>query len=204
MLVRNNPGFFREIFHEREIRNIYFDSPGLAFYRQGVDGEPHRQKIRIRWYEEAEGMAVSPVLERKLKSGLIGSKEQYTLPDLPLSQPLTPQRWLALLQQAVPALLQSQLAGLRPVLYNRFSRQYFLSEDTHFRLTLDWQLAFRSASGIRQLGAALVKDPASAILRLNIIRRSKAPRKSRMPFLSGSVKIPSTLPACSALPELAQ
>jgi hypothetical protein len=166
LLVRNNPGFFREIFHEREVHNIYLDSPDMAFYLQGVNGEANRQKVRIRWYEDKDGIALSPTLERKLKHGLIGTKEQYPLPDFPVNEPLAPERWLSLLQGAVPPLLISQLAGLRSVLHNRFRRQYFLSADGGFRLTLDQQLSFRAARGISPLGGVIVKDTASAIIEM--------------------------------------
>lgn len=43
----------------------------------------------------------------------------------------------------LPPRLLSDLAAMRPVLYNRYRRRYFLSADGRFRLTLDHRMAFR-------------------------------------------------------------
>ena len=54
-VIKENPAMFSEIFHERRINNIYFDSSNMESYHDNVMGNSQRVKIRIRWYNDLFG-----------------------------------------------------------------------------------------------------------------------------------------------------
>ena len=78
-IVKLHPAIFSEIFHERSVNNIYFDTPDLNNYFDNIDGNMYRVKSRIRWYGMTFGVIEKPVLELKIKNGLLGRKESYSL-----------------------------------------------------------------------------------------------------------------------------
>ena len=48
--VKKNTALFREVFHVRQVNNIYFDTANLVAYNENVDGISERRKFRVRWY----------------------------------------------------------------------------------------------------------------------------------------------------------
>ena len=78
-IVNLHPAMFSEIFHKRSVNNIYFDSPELNNYFDNIDGNSRRIKIRIRWYGKLFGEIEKPILEIKIKNGLLGRKSHYPL-----------------------------------------------------------------------------------------------------------------------------
>ena len=83
-VVKLHPAIFSEIFHKRHINNIYFDTFSLKNLHDNVEGASDRIKVRIRWYGELYGYIEKPVLEIKIKNGLLGKKisvpvEPFTL-----------------------------------------------------------------------------------------------------------------------------
>ena len=70
--VKMHPAVFTELFHQRDVNNIYFDTFTLTNFFKSVDGQSHRIKVRIRWYGELYGEIKKPVLELKIKNGLLG------------------------------------------------------------------------------------------------------------------------------------
>ena len=78
-ITKSNSAFFKEVFHERQINNIYLDTDEYKFYFDNVDGVADRQKARIRWYGNTLGELEKPKLEIKLKKGLVGDKWTFTL-----------------------------------------------------------------------------------------------------------------------------
>ena len=77
-VIFSNTYFFKEIFYERQVNNIYFDSLDMDSYFDNILGNSDRSKIRIRWYGEIENVE-KPVLEIKIKKGLVGTKLSYPL-----------------------------------------------------------------------------------------------------------------------------
>ena len=86
VVIKQNPVFFFEIFRERFINNIYFDTPNLTFFYDNVVGKSNRKKIRIRWYGDFFGEIQTPVLEFKLKNGYTGKKKSFPLIDFNLNK----------------------------------------------------------------------------------------------------------------------
>lgn len=64
---------FKEIFYERQVNNIYFDTLDYDDLKANIDGLFHRSKFRIRWYGCEE--TFYPILEEKIKQGQLGYKK---------------------------------------------------------------------------------------------------------------------------------
>ena len=79
-IIKLNPLAFSEVYHQRYVNNIYFDTPGFHFYHDNSDGNSQKTKVRIRWYNKLFGVIKNPVLEFKIKSGLVGKKVSFSLP----------------------------------------------------------------------------------------------------------------------------
>ena len=142
-IVRFNPSIFNEIYTRRYINNIYLDNHSCDCYNSNVDGDLDRTKYRIRWYGELFGQLNSPVLELKIKKGLLGTKEYYILPPFKLDANFC---WSDLKQKLlaaeIPANIRVNLFCMTPVLLNRYARNYYLSADKKFRITIDTDLNY--------------------------------------------------------------
>jgi hypothetical protein len=136
--VLRHPALFREIFRERSVNNIYFDTLQRSHFWDSVFGAAERLKVRIRWYGELFGLIAGPMLELKQKYGLVGRKESYPLQAFVL-QPGTDLAVLrdVIRQTVLPDAHTEELLSLSPVLLNRYRRKYFLSADSRFRITID-------------------------------------------------------------------
>jgi len=141
--IKRHPAFFRTLFAPRQINNIYFDTLQFKFYKANELGIANRKKVRIRWYGALSDRTVQPQLEIKLKSGLVGDKLVYALPDFSLKEPFSADLFANLAKTAsVPEYLIEELKSLQPVLFNTYQRSYFQSADKQFRLTFDEEMAF--------------------------------------------------------------
>ncbi len=142
-LVRRHPAAFREAYPARMVNNVYLDTPGLNSYHDHVQGLPNRSKIRVRWYGENSGPIPIPVLERKLKRGLVSGKMAQPMPPIFVNGHHVRQVLEnAFSSEQIPESWRAQLHCLEPSLFNQYRRHYFVSADNHFRLTLDSQLRF--------------------------------------------------------------
>lgn len=141
--IKHHPAMFSEIYHQRFVNNIYFDSLDLKNYFDNVEGSTRRKKVRIRWYGELFGPVNKPVLELKIKDGFLGRKESFPLPPFEIDQNfnvLTISKMIA--KAKIPELRKTELKSLQPVLLNRYTRKYFQSADKHYRITIDTDLIF--------------------------------------------------------------
>lgn len=142
-LVRANTFLFREVYHERRVNNIYFDTLGYNDYFDNVLGVANRKKTRIRWYGETFGKNSSPVLEIKIKKGLIGDKWSYGLDSFELDNTFTNECIQKVFKDAqLPKAILESTKQLTPTLLNSYSRKYFLSADGNFRITIDFNLKY--------------------------------------------------------------
>lgn len=140
-LVKLHPAIFFEIFNRRFVNNIYFDSFNLRNYFENIEGATDRIKIRIRWYGDLFGDIDRPILEIKIKKGLLGKK---------LSIPIKP--FLLVEESGISTILKSikhlsegltvDFEALIPTLLNRYSRKYYQSSDKKYRITIDSQQSF--------------------------------------------------------------
>jgi hypothetical protein len=133
---------FARAYPTRTVNNIYFDRPDWASYDDNMSGVSDRTKCRLRWYGETDG-AKEATFEVKHRRNAVGHKLQQRIPMEALrlsSLPLT--RLCGRLRVVLPAELRMPLEqSLRPVLYNRFCREYYEAPDG-VRMTVDTDMAF--------------------------------------------------------------
>lgn len=141
--IRFHPAHFVEIFHERTVNNIYFDTVDFANFFENAAGTPIRFKTRIRWYGECLREILQPVLEFKIKRGWAGSKELFPLAGFIRGGGRRLDVPDYVRGSRLPARARERLAFMRPVLLNRYRRRYFLASDGQCRLTVDHALDFR-------------------------------------------------------------
>ena len=142
-LVGRHPALFFQPYPPRYVNNLYLDGAALENYWDNVGGAADRQKVRIRWYGELHGRIDRPVLEFKIKRGLVGTKELYPLPGFDFGAGFRPDVWPELLAGAeLPPHLRPYLRRLEIVLCNRYARRYYATRDHRFRLTIDSELCY--------------------------------------------------------------
>lgn len=148
LLVKLHPAHFYKPFPERWINNVYFDTPRHNAYKAHVHGTADRQKYRIRWYGDRLGHIEKPVLEIKGKKGLVGSKLHFKLKPFDFDGGFN----LKQIQDDARSTDSSKnmsgvFCSLIPTVFNRYRRQYFVTSDQKFRLTVDTNLSFRAIKG---------------------------------------------------------
>jgi len=142
-LIRLHPAMFAEIYHERFVNNIYFDSRTFESYFAAVDGLAHRMKRRIRWYGDLLGRIDKPVLELKIKDGFVNRKEDHRLAPFALDENYTFGATVDVFKKSeLPTKLKEEMIGLQPSLVNRYRRRYFISANRQYRVTVDTDLEY--------------------------------------------------------------
>lgn len=142
-LVHRNPALFRTAYPPRTINNIYLDTPSHRSLFENLDGLADRIKARIRWYGPMLGEVKHPVLEFKIKRGMVGAKDAFELQPFLMeigmgAEPV----FESLAGSQLPDDLRRGLQNFEPVMLNRYQRKYFVSADQHYRITLDWNLEY--------------------------------------------------------------
>jgi len=166
-LVRLHPAMFREIYHQRYVNNIYFDTVDMKSYFDSVCGAADRLKIRVRWYGELFGAVEKPVLEFKFKKGFLGAKESYPLGSFHLDERFGAGVLKDMFEKSdIPHILKIQLPALEPALLNRYSRRYYLSADGQYRITLDSEMQFYSISNYHNSYLHRHRDLTNVVLEL--------------------------------------
>lgn len=144
-LIRNHSVFFKEIYKERYINNIYFDNQNLTNYYDNVNGKSYRKKYRIRWYGNLFGKPEQMILEVKIKKGLLGSKESYLLESFDISSGNLNNSVKNCIENSdIPDKIKEEMNSLFPVLINRYKRKYFSDFSKRFRVTLDSETEYYS------------------------------------------------------------
>ena len=165
--IKLHPAMFSEIFHQRVVNNIYFDSFNLTNYIDSIEGSTYRMKVRIRWYGELFGHIGKPVFELKIKHGLLGKKESYPLSPFELNNSFNTHMVLNIISESdIPELLKMQLKCLKPILLNCYSRRYFRSANGDYRITLDTNQIFYSVHRLNNLFLNRSHDDINVILEL--------------------------------------
>jgi SPX domain protein involved in polyphosphate accumulation len=150
-LIMLNPGCFRTLHKPRIVNNVYFDDLDFSFFKENVEGDSRRRKVRIRWYNKAINSTAPAVLEVKTKTSQVGSKIHFPLEEFDLanlSDTKKVDEWLRS-SMSLPRLID-KFGSLRPTLINRYKRSYFISFDEKFRITVDDNLEFFRPEGPMQ------------------------------------------------------
>lgn len=148
-MIMMHPAFFREIFYERYVNNIYFDNLAFDNFIENIDGNTDRTKYRIRWYGEMGARIKNPKLEVKVKKNLIGYKKSYDLSHFDISSQIKITSIRSVIEgsitdQKIKFILKDQI----PVFLNRYRRKYFATSDYKFRITVDDDQSFYKFSSL--------------------------------------------------------
>lgn len=166
-ILRLHPAMFAEIYHQRFVNNIYFDSFGLRNYTDNMIGSTRRTKVRIRWYGDLFGNIAKPVLELKSKDGFLNKKESYSLRPFRLDESFNDSKVSEIFGMAdFPEIVKMNLKFLKPVLLNRYRRKYFQSVDKRYRITVDGDLVFYRISHHFNSFVSKVKKGTDVILEI--------------------------------------
>ena len=143
-IVRLHPAIFSEIYHQRFVNNIYLDSPDMRSYLDNIDGSQRRMKLRVRWYGDLSGIIEKPILELKIKDGLLGRKVSFALNLFSIDEKSF--RFGEIIDAVrgsdIPDLVKMEFAALGPTLLNRYRRRYYISADGNYRITIDSDTVF--------------------------------------------------------------
>ena len=147
-LIKQHPRLFYAPYPPRYVNNLYLDTPELANYFDNVDGAMQRRKVRVRWYGQPFGEISQPMLEVKLKDGIVSTKHTYPLAPFYLDTYFCDRIFQAALADSdLPSEARFALRGLNLVLFNRYYRHYYASQDGAFRVTMDTGLTFYKVNG---------------------------------------------------------
>ncbi len=145
--VRNNRAAFSGLYHPRYINNIYFDTNDMDFFTDNVSGKGSRKKVRIRWYGNLFGHVSKPVLEFKMREGMVGNKVSFPMAPFNVDTNFNGDYMQDIIRSSnLPDWVNSILLMLRPALLNRYHRRYFISFNKKFRLTVDDKLSYYGIS----------------------------------------------------------
>lgn len=166
-LLLRHPAMFRDAYPPRYVNNLYLDTPWLADYVDNVAGVGDRRKVRIRWYHDLFGWIEEPMLEFKVKRGLVGWKETFPFPPFALDAGFSDrdfQKWVR--GSDLPRDHVTRLTGLRTTLLNRYRRSYLASCDGRFRVTLDTDLTYYHVHRLRSRFLRREADRRSVVVEL--------------------------------------
>lgn len=146
-----HPAGFTELYPDRRINNIYFDTIELTTFNQNVAGENQRKKFRTRWYGYDMNALKSPRFEVKIKHNELGTKDVTVCSD----------HFFAELDKITTFANEhsKNFAPLFPVLLNSYERSYLSSADGRFRITIDRKLQYFSLLGRKTFTAYLIEEP---------------------------------------------
>jgi len=187
--VMLHPSLFKEIFHKRQINNIYLDSIELDNYHANLGGHPTREKTRIRWYGELFQTVNKPALEIKRRFGLVGEKLIFPLNPIEVSKQYC---WQDILESQKNSINQDKTERLViidklfsqvPSIVNSYNRRYFLSANRKFRITIDNEIDY-FATNIGRINPFSIKEHHIIMeLKYDVKDSSEAPNVSNyFPF----------------------
>ncbi len=167
MILRLHPACFRTAFPQRSVNNLYLDQADLRSFHTHTNGAAVRQKVRIRWYGAACGEVAHPVLEVKRKRGQVGNKSRFPLAPFVYGPGFD---FAAVRRDALRRIddvaIAEFVSGAEGALVNRYEREYLLSADRRFRLTIDRKLRFERVHGRGVDSASAVDERDAVILEL--------------------------------------
>jgi SPX domain protein involved in polyphosphate accumulation len=140
--IKLHPAGLFKIFPDRQINNIYFDTPGLTTYKENVMGLAFRDKYRVRWYGWDPLIVNKPKLEIKHRRNNVGAKTIFDV------EPFSFDNLKQISRQVNK--LSGTFAHLQPAIQNSYRRAYYGTRDKKFRITIDWNLAYASLMTSRQ------------------------------------------------------
>lgn len=132
--------FFKEIYYERKINSVYYDTYNYDLYSDSINGLSTRNKIRARFYESDYLSEVK--LEIKKKEEYLNNK-QYPLLVCKENGKLLPLKFNNKLEHNLDIKIPAHIAFIyKPKIMVSYKRRYFLFKDRQLRLTVDYDIEF--------------------------------------------------------------
>jgi hypothetical protein len=141
MALRLDPAGIRTLHPERLVQSLYLDTSHQRALEENLAGLSEREKIRLRWYGP-ETRGVSAQLERKCRRNSLGWKDVLPFPEAFDVAGCERRAFVDELTRRADARWRVLLAGLEPVQWVRYRREYHTSADRRVRITLDRELTF--------------------------------------------------------------
>ena len=140
--LRISPAGFSEIYKERKVNSIYFDTLDFQMYLNSIHGNAFRRKIRLRWYDNAR--FVEPIIEIKEKNGTVGRKLKYETKKFDTKNKLFGS-YISSFIENVNSERKTEIFNSKiffPVLMCSYHRRYFLSSNSLTRITIDYAISY--------------------------------------------------------------
>ena len=141
--ILDNTYLFSEIFHGRQVNNIYFDDIFYSAYHSNIEGLSERKKYRVRWYGQLFGNIKDPVLEAKVRKSNLGTKFHFNINNFEIQERFDSNILKSIFNESnLPDDINNELSILAPSLINSYYRKYYLSRNGLYRVTIDRNLAY--------------------------------------------------------------
>jgi hypothetical protein len=124
-IILTSPIGFKEIYYERIINSIYYDTGNLENYWDNEEGQSIRRKLRVRWYGEESTPTKDAMVELKCKNGMAGYKIREPFYDIKDN------------------FIKELLSKTTPLILVRYKRRYFSTYDEKFRITIDSSITYQ-------------------------------------------------------------
>jgi SPX domain protein involved in polyphosphate accumulation len=148
LLVKLHPATFVRQYRPRFVNSLYLDSVNFQNYLDNVNGHKQRAKARFRWYGRLFGFIKEPSLEIKIKNGSLGRKQVFPLAPFTFDEAFRSDAFKQTLRDSeIPVLTRQQLLGGEPTVLSRYKRNYYISADHKYRLTIDTEIAYYQFTG---------------------------------------------------------
>jgi len=134
---------FLEIYSKRKINNIYFEDYSFNSYFDNYEGYSKREKIRIRWYGETYSKSDKKI-EFKIKKENVNYKKFFDLGKIIFIDPIEKNDFKEVILQNQDLELQKKIHDKFPLVFNSYKRKYFLNKKLDIRITVDYDLEFKS------------------------------------------------------------
>jgi|APSaa5957512493_1039668.scaffolds.fasta_scaffold00134_13 hypothetical protein len=134
---------FKEIYEKRKINSIYLDTFDLNDFKDTVDGEKQRSKLRMRWYGQTFNSTIKPILENKIKINNKNFKIKQNLKNLQILNDLSYNKIKKYLNDSEvqdPNILV-KFQRRNPNIFISYDRRYYMFKN--IRITMDSNLHYR-------------------------------------------------------------
>lgn len=134
-------GFYKK-FDLRKVHSIYFDSVDLISRDENKSGLYNRKKVRFRYYNDDIN---SGIIELKIKKGFLGTKKYYNISELMLNND-NKNLFNDLLFEINKNIKSAENINhdLFPVIYLHYYRDYYISFNQKFRITIDQNIFYKN------------------------------------------------------------
>ena len=140
--------FFTNQYPQRKVNSIYFDDTNFSSIRENLNGVSDKKKIRIRWYG-IEKKLIKPQLEIKGKKGSETRKRNYSINELN-NLKFSDLKNIEKIKNLVNSKIKLKKI-IYPVLSTHYDRQYFISNNSKIRATVDYNMQSVYLKNISQI-----------------------------------------------------